>query len=82
MPEDMGTHRLERAYLVRCWCEYTAEDHECAWRYSLEEVYPARHRAGFHDLQSLVGFLQADLAGNAPSSVAARALRSTPKESM
>lgn len=53
---------LYRAYLLRCWQEgQAAPDGEPGWRFSVEEVLYRRRRWGFTGLESLLGFLQAEL---------------------
>ena len=54
---------VNRAYLLRCWKEgKTAPDGESQWRFSLQEVFHERRRWGFTSLESLLVFLQAELA--------------------
>ena len=56
-------NRPTHAFLLRCWPEgKTPRDDEIHWRYSLEGVLPKRSRRGFDDLESLVSFLQGELA--------------------
>jgi hypothetical protein len=57
------SNRPTCAFLLRCWQERKApHDDEINWRYSLEGVLPKRARQGFDDLESLVAFLQGELA--------------------
>lgn len=51
-------HRLQRAYLLRCW----QEGELARWRFSLEEIARQRRRQGFDSLEAMFHFLQADLA--------------------
>ena len=56
--------RLHHAYLLRCWREGEATAGEKPrWRFCIEEVLQERPRQGFDDLNALVAFLRADLAG-------------------
>ena len=54
---------MNRAYLLRCWQEgKSASDGKPQWRFSLQEVFHERRRWGFTSLESLLVFLQAELA--------------------
>jgi hypothetical protein len=51
------------AYLLRCWREEEAAPEGAPrWRFSMEEVLHERRRWGFTDLESVLAFLQAELA--------------------
>jgi hypothetical protein len=55
---------IYQAYLLRCWREeQAAPGGPSPWRFSVEEVLHERRRWGFSSLESLLAFLQAELAG-------------------
>jgi hypothetical protein len=55
---------MYQAYLLRCWREEQAvPEGPSPWRFSVEEVLHERRQRGFASLESLLAFLQAELAG-------------------
>jgi hypothetical protein len=52
------------AFLLRCWREEQASPGSSQWRFSVEEVLGERRKQGFADLEALLAFLRAELAGN------------------
>lgn len=56
-----------RAYMLRFW-RVGSQDSRSAptWRFSLEDPHSGE-KLGFADLESLVAFLQAELANEAPA---------------
>jgi hypothetical protein len=60
-----------RAYLLRCWPEGSdAPGPLPRWRFSVEEVLCKQPRRGFNDLESLLDFLRAELAGGQDAQMA------------
>jgi hypothetical protein len=54
---------MYQAYLLRCWREeQAAPDGKPGWRFSVEEVLHERRQRGFTSLESVLGYLQAELA--------------------